>query len=328
MKVFLAGATGVLGHRVVEQLTDRGHEVHGLARDDDGADLVEAHGGVARHGDVLKPETLDSAVDDDVDVILHAATYFPIKNKLTDEDFAKNDRIRKEGIRNLIAAAGDGLDRFIFPSVIWVARQPDGSFIDETAERNPDRGTQSAADAEEYLQKTAAKRDFDATILRMGFYYAPDAGHTRFWGQELLSGDLPIVGGGVLGRKEAEMSFLHVEDSARAFADAIDEGITGLYHVVDEKPVTAADLFSTFADMLDAPEPSRVPGWLARFFVGKVSVNTLTIPFPTRSEKFRRDTGWEPNYPTYQEGLEQVIQTWEDEGTIRKTGEGYEWAGE
>lgn len=327
MKVFIAGATGVLGHRLVERLADRGHEVHGLARDDDGATLVESRGGTPRRGDVLEPTTLHEALDEDVDVIVHAATYFPVKMKPTEADWQQNDRVRLEGAKNLVDAAGPDLDRFVFPSAVMVARQPDGSVFDESADPNPGRATQSAVDVEKYLQRQESRRPWDATVLRNGFYYAPDAGHTQFWGEQLLAGDLPVVGGGLLGRRDAEMSLVHVDDSARAFADAVDQGLAGLYHVVDEEPVTGADLFTEFADLLDAEEPSRIPAWVARFFVGKVNAKGFTKPFPTINEKFRQETGWEPKYPTYQEGLRHVVDTWTNDGTLVETAEGYSWNG-
>lgn len=328
MKVFVSGATGVLGHRLVERLADRGHEVHGLVRDDAGADLVDARGSTPRRGDVLQGATLEDAVDDDVGVIVHAATHFPAKTKPTEADWTRNDRVRLEGAKNLVAAAGPGLDRFVFPSVVMVARRPDGSFFDESAEPNPDRATRSAADVEAYLEETAARTDWEATVLRNGFFYAPDAGHTRLWGEQLLAGDLPVVGGGLLGRRDAELSLVHVDDAARAFAAAVDERLEGVYHVVDDEPVTGADLFTEFADLLGADEPGRIPAWLARFFVGKVNAKGFTSPFPTTSERFERATGWEPQFPTYREGLRQVLDAWENDGTVTETADGYAWNGD
>ena len=326
MRTFVAGATGVIGRRLVERLADRGHEAVGLVRDDEGAALVEARGGTARRGDMLEPDTLAPAVRD-ADAVVNAATAIPVKDKPTDADWARNDRVRVEGTRNLVAAADASVERFLFPSVAWVARQPDGSRFDEDAERHPDRATRSAAVAEDLLRDAASERGFDATVLRLGFLYAPDAGHTRQMGEGLLSGDLPVVGGGPLGRRDAALSLLHADDAAAAFVEAIEGNVTGLYHVVDDRPVTAADFFAAFAAALDAPEPRRVPRWLARFFVGEEQANLLTKPFPTDADRFRRDAGWEPAYPTYEEGLAQVVATWEDGGTVRETATGYEWVG-
>ncbi|AUV82433.1 epimerase [Salinigranum rubrum] len=326
MQIFIAGATGVIGRRLVERLTDVGHDVTGLVRDDDGAALVEARGGTARYGDVLEPESLTTAMAG-AQAVVAAQTALPVKDKPTDEDWARNDRVRVEGTRNLLAAADESVQRFYFPSIVWIARLPDGSPFDEGADRHPDRATQSAADVEDLLTQAASERDFDVTILRLGFLYAPDAGHTHQMGEQLLAGDLPIVGGGPLGRRDAALSLLHADDAASAFVAAMDAEVTGLYHVVDDEPVTVADFFDAFATELDAPSPRRVPGWLARYFVGREQVNVLTKSFPTDADRFRRAVGWEPSFPTYREGLEQVVGTWATDGTIRESSTGYEWGG-
>ncbi len=316
MTVFIAGATGVLGRRLVDRLADRDHEVVGLARDDPGARVVERNGGTARRGDVLEPETLQRAMDDDVEVLVHAATAIPELTGPSDEAWTRNDRVRLEGARNLLEAAPAGLRQVLFPSVVWLARQPDGSRFDETADRHPDRATRSAADVEDLLEASAAEMGFDAAVLRCGLFYAPDARDTRAWGAGLLDGDLPVVGGGLLGRRDAELSFVHADDAAAAFVAAVEAGAEGRYHVVDDEPVTGAAFFRTFAELLDAPAPNRVPGWLARFFVGKVAATALTSPTPTTNAKARRALGWEPAYPTYREGLRQVVETWRSDGTL------------
>ncbi len=316
MTVFIAGATGVLGRRLVDRLTDREYEVVGLVRDERGEQIVERLGGAARRGDVLGPETLERAIDDDVEVVIHAATAIPDSTKPSDDEWARNDRVRLEGVRNLLAAAPSGLRQVVFPSVVWVARQPDGSRFDETADRHPDRATRSAAAVEDLLVERATEDGFDAAVLRCGFFYAPDARDTRDWGERLFDGELPIVGGGLLGRKDADLSFVHADDAASAFVAAVEAEASGLYHVVDDEPVTGAAFFETFADLLDAPEPNRIPAWLARFFVGKVNAKGFTNPMPTTNQKAKRELGWEPAYPTYREGLRQVVETWEADGTL------------
>lgn len=316
MKVFIAGATGVLGHRLVDRLTDRDHEVIGLARDETGERVVERQGGTPRRGDVLDSETVERAMDDDVEVVIHAATAIPDSTKPSAEEWARNDRVRREGAKNLLAASPDGLRQVLFPSVVWVARQPDGSRFDETADRYPDRATQSAADVEDLLEERAATDGFGATVLRCGFFYAPDARDTRTWGERLLNGELPIVGGGLLGRQDAELSFVHADDAAAAFVAAIEAQASGIYHVVDDESVTGAAFFQTLADLLDAPEPSRIPAWLARFFVGKINAKGFTSPMPTTNQKAKQELSWEPEYPTYRDGLKQVVDIWQADGTV------------
>ena len=317
MRVLVTGATGVFGHRIVDQLADSGHTVLGLTRDDAGRAVVESNGGTPVQADLLDPGALqDTLAGRDVDVVVHAATRLPPTDKPTAEYWERNDRVRLDGTTHLIDALGSDIEQFVFPSVVWVARQPDGSAFDETAERHPDRATQSAAEVEDLLDAESDRRGFDTTMLRMGFFYGPDGRHTRTFAQNLFSGDLPIVGGGLLGRTDAELSLIHADDAARAVAVSVTEGATGLYHIVDGEPATVAAYFSTFADLLDAPAPSRIPWWLARPVAGKDMTKFLTSSMPTSNDKFRRATGWEPTYSTYQDGLEQIVETWTDDGTL------------
>jgi len=338
MNLFIAGATGVLGRRLVAELAERGHEVIGLTRDDWGDELVRSRGGIPRRGDVLDRDSLREACVDHgvdsaagIDAVVHAATAIPTAQKPSAEDWERNDRVRREGARNLTAVAAEAdADWFVQASVVWVARQPDGSGFDESADPNPDRTTRSALDAERIAREAAAEdgeSGFDSIILRCGFFYGHDSAHTRTFGEELLAGNMPIVGSGLLGRRDAELSLLHADDAATAFAAAVEGDAAGLYHVVDDEPVTTAKLLRSFAERLDAPDPRRIPGWLATYLAGEDTVRLLTNSMPTSAEAFRRDFDWEPKYSSYREGLDAVVERWIADGTLAETPEGYEWRG-
>lgn len=328
MRVVVAGATGVLGRRIVANCVDRGHEVVGLSRDDERDRLVRDRGGVPVRGDVLDRDSLADAAAG-ADAIVHAATKIPTDTNPDEEDWVQNDRVRRQGTENLVnVAATVGVSRFVLQSIVWVARQPDGQPFDETAEPNPDRSTESALDGERFVSAGAEERGFESVVLRGGYFYAADTAHTHLFGERLLAGDLPIIGRGLLGRRDAELSFVHVDDAGRAFVDAIEGDATGTFHVVDDEPTPYAAFLRTFADRLDASQPSRLPAWLARWFVDDNLVRLLTRPMPTTNERLREAFGWEPAFPTVDDGLDQVVETWQDDGTIRKTSEGYEWTGD
>lgn len=326
MRVFVAGATGVLGRRIVENCTERGHEVVGLTRDSAGDQAVDARGGEPVRGDLLEPGSLEEAMSD-ADVAVHTATKIPTSVDPTDAEWERNDRVREQGMEHLVtAASANDVDRVVLQSVVWLARQPDGNPFDEDADPHPDRSTRSALEAERILQRAADEYGFAPVVLRGGYFYAPDTAHTHLFGERLLDGDLPIIGRGLLGRRDAALSFVHVDDVGRAFADAIGGDAMGTFHVVDDAPTTYASFMRSFADRLDAPEPSRLPAWLARFFIDENLVRLLTRSMPTSNDRFRATFGWEPVYPTVDEGLEQVVEAWEADGTIESTEGGYEWA--
>lgn len=325
MRVFIAGATGVLGRRLVENCVDRGHDVVGLTRDARGDEIVSDRGGIPHRGDVLDRDSLVAAADG-ADVLVHAATKIPTDMRPTEEDWTANDRIREEGAANLVdTARAVDADRVLMQSIVWVARQPDGSHFDEDATPNPDRSTRTALEAERIVREAADEHDYEPVVLRCGWFYAPDTAHTRTFGEGLLDREIPIVGSGILGRGDATLSFLHVDDAGRAFADAAEGDATGVFHVVDDDPRPYADFVRSFADRLDAPQPRRVPAWLARFLVGDNLVRLLTRSMPTSNERFRRAFDWTSRYPSIDDGLDQVVQQWREDGTLVETGEGFEW---
>src|ERR1700687_274497 len=105
MRVFIVGASGVLGRRLIQQLTARGHSVIGQGRSPKAEGVVREMGGEPRHADLFDAESLATAADG-CDTVIHAATAIPAKRKTTPADWAMNDRIRRKGTRCLTEAAG------------------------------------------------------------------------------------------------------------------------------------------------------------------------------------------------------------------------------
>src|SRR5437870_8098837 len=108
MRVFVAGATGVLGRRLVRQLVARGHSAVGLTRTEAGDRTVRALGGEPRRANLFDVDSLTTAAAR-CSVVAHAATAIPAKVRTDTRDWAMNDPIRREGGRCLTTAvAGVG----------------------------------------------------------------------------------------------------------------------------------------------------------------------------------------------------------------------------
>jgi nucleoside-diphosphate-sugar epimerase len=305
MRVFIAGATGVLGRSLVRQFSERGHTVYGLTRDERGEKLVRSLGGESRKASLFDADELAHAADG-AEVVIHAATSIPNKRRLKPADFAENDRIRRDGTRSLgLAASRIGARLYLQQSIVWVARPPDGAPFDEDTTPQPDEISRSAYDAEQIAAEAGAVGGFGVGILRCGWFYAPDAASTRMFGEGLKRRRMPIVGSG-----DAVLACLHVEDAASAFVAAAETGRSGLWHAVDDQPVTVKELLTTFASMLGAPPPMRVPVWLARLAAGSYAAKFLTSSTRTTNKRMRRETNWTPRFPSYREGLEQIIAEW------------------
>ncbi|MEX2114267.1 MAG: NAD(P)-dependent oxidoreductase [Pirellulales bacterium] len=305
MNVFLAGATGVMGRRLIAQLVARGHVVTALVRSRDGERSVTALGAQARYADLFDANNLVHAAKG-ADVVIHAATAIPTKPRTALEDWKLNDRIRREGTAALARCAGQvGARTFLFQSIVWVANPPDGSPFDEQSPTYPDNITQSALDGEGIAQEMAELHGFDAAVLRCGTFYGADAAHTRGMAQALARRKMPIIGSG-----KNFWHSLHIDDAASAFVVAAEAGRAGLWHVVDNEPVMQRELLTTFAQTLGGKPPRRMPVWLARWLAGSNAVDFLIRSTRTSNARFRNDLDWNPQYPTFRQGLEQVLSEW------------------
>ncbi|HWP91208.1 MAG TPA: NAD(P)-dependent oxidoreductase [Thermodesulfobacteriota bacterium] len=315
MKIFVAGATGVLGRRLIYHFRNRGHSVIGLVRSQKGQEIVNSLGGESCWGDLFDADSLANAADGS-DVVIHAATSIPVKSRISPKDFKMNDLIRRDGTRALTyCAAKIGAKLYIQQSIVWVARPSDGSFFDEDSPANPSPLIQSALDGEKIAREAGEHFDFTVSVLRCGWFYGADAAHTRVLGDGLLKRRFPIIGSG-----EAILSCLHLDDAASAFVKASETNQTGIWHVVDEQPVTVAELLTYFAELLGAPTPRRVPVWLARLLAGRHAVDFFTSSTRTSNARFCREFGWTPRYPSYREGLGQVVELWKSEGFLDMRG--------
>jgi nucleoside-diphosphate-sugar epimerase len=121
MRVFLAGASGVIGIRVLPLLASGGHVVAAMTRSPQKADQLQALGGEPVVCDVYDLEALTAAVVAFApEAVMHQLTDLPDALDELSERAAKNDRMRSEGTRNLIAAAQDaGAHHFVAQSIAW-----------------------------------------------------------------------------------------------------------------------------------------------------------------------------------------------------------------
>ncbi|MFI9407831.1 NAD-dependent epimerase/dehydratase family protein [Nocardia sp. NPDC052316] len=154
MRIFLAGATGVIGTRLVPLLVEAGHEVAGMTRSATKADQVRDAGAVPVICDVYDQDALTAAVVDfRPDLVMHQLTDLPDDAALLPERAGANARIRTEGTRNLIAAArAAGAKRFLAQSIAWEPAGGRGQVIQD---------------------HEAAVLDIDGVVVKYGQFYGP-----------------------------------------------------------------------------------------------------------------------------------------------------------
>jgi 2-alkyl-3-oxoalkanoate reductase len=310
MKVFIAGASGVLGRRLIRQLTARGHSVIGQIRSAKAESVVKAAGGEPRQADLFDAESLSKAAEG-CDTVIHAATSIPTKRKPAAADWAMNDHIRRKGTRCLTEAAGRvGAKTYLQQSIAWIARSKDDSAFDEDSPVVPDPAIQSAIDAEMIAREAGSVDGFTVAILRGGYFYDCESAHTRMIADALRKRQMPIMGTG-----DAVWAMIHTDDAASAFVAVAEQPKNGVWHLVDNELVTVRAFLSEFAARLGAPPPRRVPVWLAKWLAGEQAVAYFTRSTRTTNARLRRDFTWTPRYPTYREGLDQIVAAWKAESS-------------
>ena len=119
MRVFVAGSTGVIGRRLVPLLIADGHDVAGLTRSEDGAAWLRGVGATAVVADVYDVAAMTQAVVGFApEVVVHQLTDLPDAAADIAAYRASNDRIRREGTRNLLdAAAAAGAKHVVVQSI-------------------------------------------------------------------------------------------------------------------------------------------------------------------------------------------------------------------
>jgi nucleoside-diphosphate-sugar epimerase len=154
VRVFLAGASGVIGSRLVPLLVEAGHEVAGMTRTPGKAESLRELGAEPVVVDVYDAAALrDAVVGFEAEAVMHQLTDLPDDPSRIPETADANTRIRLEGTRNLLdAAAAAGASRFIAQSIAW--------------ELPPDRGASIAAFESMVL-------DAGGVVLRYGKFYGP-----------------------------------------------------------------------------------------------------------------------------------------------------------
>ena len=300
MRVFVAGATGALGARLVPQLVERGHEVIGTSRSPERAQRLETQGAEPVVLDLLDARAVrDAVVAARPDAIVHQATSLAggLDTKHFDRSFGPTNRLRVEGTDALLAAArAAGVERVVAQSYAgWPSGRRGGSVAteDEPLDADPVPGMRESLDAIRHLEETVAAAG--GLVLRYGGFYG-SPGDVQL--EPVRKRQFPVVGDG-----EGIWSFVHLDDAATATVLALDRGDPGVYNVVDDDPAPVREWLPALAEAIGAKPPRHVPTWLARMLAGDVGVVLMTEARGASNAKAKRELGWTLRYPSWREGF-------------------------
>jgi len=306
MRVFIAGASGAVGSRLVPLLVAAGHEVVGTSRSAERLGDIEAAGAKGVVMDGLDAASVRSAVvDARPDVIVHELTALsgaPADFKHFDEAFAATNALRTRGTDNLLAAAADvGVVRFIAQSYTGWPNERTGGPVkteEDPIDPHPTDASKETVAAITYVEQATTAAG--GLALRYGQLYGPGQAIGR--GGELIAmveaGKFPLVGGGT-----GITSFCHIDDAASATAAAVNGGPPGVYNIVDDDPAPVSEWLPALAEAVGAKPPMHVPAWVARALIGEHGVSLMTKVRGSSNAKAKRELDWTPAWPSWREGF-------------------------
>jgi nucleoside-diphosphate-sugar epimerase len=277
VKVFLTGATGVMGTQAARALLCAGHEVGGLARTAAKAALLERRGVRPRVASLFDVDDLSEAFAG-YDAVCNLATHVPVGMAATfPRAWRANDRIRVLGSQTVAAAAKQaGVRRLVQESVSFLYADGGDDWLDESSSLVVSRATEPAAEAETNAAAFACAHR-QSVILRFG----------------TVLGQAPLP---CLPAADADgwAHLVHADDVGTAVVYAL-HAPTGVYNVGAE-PVRRSELADVLSAAPDAVRAGRLPRMLSR--LGRERLEPLTRSLRISSSRFADHTGWVPTHPT------------------------------
>jgi nucleoside-diphosphate-sugar epimerase len=308
MKIFVAGASGAIGRRLVPLLVAGGHEVAAMTHSHERAALLDGLGARPVIADGLDRDGVIQAVTRVApEVVVHEMTSLARATNLRrfDNVFALTNRLRTEGTDHLLAAARlAGTRRFVAQSFgNWNYESAGGSVKseDDPLERHPPRSMRHSLAAIDHLESAVlGAQGLEGIAFRYGNLYgpgtaiAPDGEIVK----ALRRRRLPIIGAG-----EGVWSFVHVDDAAAATLAAIERGAPGVYNVSDDAPATVVAWLPQLARIVRAEPPRHVPAWVGQLVAGEAVVRMFTSIRGASNAKAKRELGWRLQYPNWSQGF-------------------------
>ena len=306
MRVFVAGASGVIGRQLVPMLVADGHEVIGMARSGIKVDALRAMGAEAVVADALVFEEVKAAVARaEPEIVVHQLTAIParVDPRRFAEEFDATNRLRRAGTRNLVAAAVAAGARRVVAQSIAQAYKPVGGWIKTEEDPLYDRAPPIFRDIFDAIIALEASvlgaEAIEGLVLRYGNFYGPG---TRFAADgadaELVRHQrFPVAGGG-----HGHWSFIHVHDAATATVRAIQHGHPGIYNIVDDEPAPVAEWLPVYAQALGAERPPEVGPPRSDY-----GIHGMLRSRGASNAKAKQQLAWHPRYPSWRQGFSAAL---------------------
>lgn len=283
MKIFVAGATGVIGRSLLPMLIKNGHIVFAMIRNTSQVEAMKKVGAIPVIADVFNRKAVFSVLEEtNPDVVIHQLT------SLSLWDFEDNAKIRTKGTRNLVDAAKNvGVQKIIAQSISW-AYEPGDTFATEKNSLHITASMPRQVTVNGILKLEKAVTELpESVILRYGTLYGPGTWYAE---NGLIANQ---VRNNEIIASDGISSFIHVEDAARATMLSLNWP-SGIVNIVDNYPATSKEWLPIYAAAIGAHKP-------------KVQDGKNSWERGASNNKARKEYGWTPLFPSWSEGFNNLI---------------------
>ncbi len=304
MRVFLAGATGAIGRRLVPLLVERGHHVFAITRDPERSKTLASSGVTATVCDVFdRAQLRDHMHRAEPDIIVNQLTSIPprINPRRIRRVMAPTNRLRIEGTDALVTVGCQlGVSRFVSQSMAFAYAPRSGLAVEsEPLYLDAPRAFAPLIRAAARCEEITMGSPGTGIVLRYGFFCGPS---TAYAADGTFAEDVRLRRVPLVGSASGVFSFVHVDDAAMATALAMERGDPGIFNVVDDEPVPMNEWLPAYARRLKTDPPRRVPRIIARVVAGPYGDFLATRLRGASNAQAKERLGWTPRF-TWKDAL-------------------------
>ncbi len=319
MRAFITGASGFLGHNLLQVLLARGWSVTALQRTD-----TPLPGAAVRRGDLHDAASVAVAMPDDVDAVFHVAGDVSMWKR----DAARQWATNVDGTRNVVEAARSRkAKRFIFTSAAGTYGLRNDVF-DELATKDGDSAGVPYLSSKLAAERLVLESGLDAVIMNPGHIVGPH--DTKSWSHALLD----LRDGKMSGAPPGRGTFCHAVRVAEAHEVAARQGRRNQNYLLGGEAATYGEAMAIAARLVGARAPSTVAapilrmvaraGDLASVFTGTAPAvspqlaRILVGKMEFRSDRAMAELGYEP--ASLEQMFDDAAKWFRSEGLLASPG--------